>query len=191
MADTPTPCLTTLLSRHKVAYRMRMTSPRSFDGVGYHTPSFFSDTPIYDSLVAERGVPQIAPINVPAALPPSFPSPYEQPRYSGGYESSSSNLPALVSRPALGPGPSSYQPPQAPPQQYAAAPQIPHYGAPQPYVPGQRMPAPTQVNPGMPGAPPGAMPRSGGFRRGCRLGLQARRHIARRPCLAARHIRSD
>ncbi|WP_322973225.1 DUF6643 family protein, partial [Peterkaempfera griseoplana] len=67
-----------------------MTS-RSFDGVGYYAPSFSSDTPIYDSLVAERGVPQIAPINVPAALPPAFPSPYDQPRY-GGYESGS-NLP--------------------------------------------------------------------------------------------------
>ncbi|MGW2066113.1 DUF6643 family protein, partial [Streptomyces sp. NPDC001937] len=27
----------------------------------------FPDTPIYDSLVAERGTPQIAPIRVPAA----------------------------------------------------------------------------------------------------------------------------
>ncbi|WP_052681910.1 DUF6643 family protein [Saccharothrix sp. ST-888] len=53
-----------------------MTSPRSYDGVGYPSPSFSSGTPIYDSLVAERGVPQIAPINVPAALPPALPSGY-------------------------------------------------------------------------------------------------------------------
>jgi hypothetical protein len=123
-----------------------MTSPRSFDGVGYYTPSFSSDTPIYDSLVAERGVPQIAPINVPAALPPAFSMPHEQPRYSG-YESSS-NLPALASsRPALGPGPSTaYVPAQAPAPQYAPPP-APQYGAPQPYLPGQRMSAPAQPTP--------------------------------------------
>ncbi|MBO1417876.1 DUF6643 family protein, partial [Streptomyces sp. FH025] len=71
-----------------------MTSPRSYDGVGYPSPSFSSGTPIYDSLVAERGVPQIAPINVPAALPPALPSSYGsglapsyENRYGAGYES--------------------------------------------------------------------------------------------------------
>uniref|UniRef100_UPI0034D96757 DUF6643 family protein n=1 Tax=Streptomyces otsuchiensis TaxID=2681388 RepID=UPI0034D96757 len=40
-----------------------MTSPRSSYGGSYS--SHFPDTPIYDSLVAERGTPQIAPIRVP------------------------------------------------------------------------------------------------------------------------------
>lgn len=67
-----------------------MTSPRGPYGGGYYTSSaLFPDTPIYDSLVAERGTPQIAPIRVPSA-----------------YETGS-NLPAL---PALPSGPS-----QAPP----------------------------------------------------------------------------
>ncbi|MDX3412306.1 hypothetical protein PV708_39775, partial [Streptomyces sp. ME02-6977A] len=57
-----------------------MTSPRSTYGGGYYSASF-PDTPIYDSLVAERGTPQIAPIRVPAA--------YDMP--------SSSHLPALPS----------------------------------------------------------------------------------------------
>ncbi|MEY9875297.1 hypothetical protein ABH931_004798 [Streptacidiphilus sp. MAP12-33] len=113
-----------------------MTS-RSYDGVGYYAPSFASDTPIYDSLVAERGVPQIAPINVPAALPPagydSFGSSYGN-SYGAGYGSSygtGSNLPAMPApRLALGPGPSSpsYGQPQAVPAQYPA---------PQPYIPQQ------------------------------------------------------
>ena len=69
-----------------------MTSPRSTYGGGYYSASF-PDTPIYDSLVAERGTPQIAPIRVPAA-----------------YDTGSSNLPALPSAlPALPAGPS--QPP--------------------------------------------------------------------------------
>ena len=44
-----------------------MTSPRSTYGGGYYSAPSFPDTPIYDSLVAERGTPQIAPIRVPAA----------------------------------------------------------------------------------------------------------------------------
>src|SRR5215475_880657 len=60
---------------------------------GYYASSAFPDTPIYDSLVAERGTPQIAPIRVPM--------PYE----------SVSNLPALPSAlPALPPGPSHHTP---------------------------------------------------------------------------------
>ncbi|MGW1198512.1 DUF6643 family protein [Streptomyces sp. NPDC002536] len=73
-----------------------MTSPRSAYGGGYYATSSFKDTPIYDSLVAERGTPQIAPIRVS--------SPYDF--------SSNSNLPAL---PALPSGPSA-----APAPQYAA-----------------------------------------------------------------------
>ncbi|MDK1474750.1 hypothetical protein QNO07_15190 [Streptomyces sp. 549] len=95
-----------------------MTSPSlgsSYGGYGggyYATPSF-PDTPIYDSLVAERGTPQIAPIRVPAA-------------YDGG-----SNLPALPSAlPALTAGPS-----YAAPRGYQApAPQpAPLQQAPSPY----------------------------------------------------------
>ena len=137
-----------------------MTSPRRYDGVGYYAPSFASETPIYDSLVAERGVPQIAPINVPAALPPAYDNGY-RPSSFGGY---GSNLPALPApRLALGPGPSSpsygapsqpqpqYAAPQFPAQQYGApqyaAPQFgqqfatPQYGGPQQQVPPQPSPA--------------------------------------------------
>lgn len=78
--------------------------PRGSYGGGYgsYYPSSasFPDTPIYDSLVAERGTPQIAPIRVPAPYPS-----YE----SGGYNSfgSSGNLPALpAALPALPAGPS-------------------------------------------------------------------------------------
>ncbi|MFF2662379.1 DUF6643 family protein [Kitasatospora sp. NPDC058032] len=156
-----------------------MTSPRSYDGVGYPSPSFSSGTPIYDSLVAERGVPQIAPINVPAALPPALstgygsglsgPS-YENNRYGTGYDSPGSNLPALPpARLALGPGPSSapssgpataYIPAQPAPA-YAAAPQppVPGYGGPQPYLPGQRPQTPA---PGFTQAATGGYQPSGG-----------------------------
>ncbi|MBV1940037.1 DUF6643 family protein [Streptomyces sp. BV286] len=108
-----------------------MTSPRSTYGGGYYSASF-PDTPIYDSLVAERGTPQIAPIRVPAA--------YD----TGG------NLPALPSAlPALPAGPSQQNPsygyPQAQqpaPLQQAAAPYIPQQGgAPRGY-PGQQAPQP-------------------------------------------------
>src|SRR5262249_52102650 len=72
-----------------------MTSPRSTYGGGYYSASPFPDTPIYDSLVAERGTPQIAPIRVPSA-----------------YETPGSHLPALPSAlPALPAGPSSHQAP--------------------------------------------------------------------------------
>ena len=50
-----------------------MTTPRGSYGGGYgsYYPSSasFPDTPIYDSLVAERGTPQIAPIRVPSPYP--------------------------------------------------------------------------------------------------------------------------
>lgn len=85
-----------------------MTTPRgSYGGSSgsyYPSSSSFPDTPIYDSLVAERGTPQIAPIRVPAAY-----SSYD----SGGYNSYGGNLPALPALPALPSGPS------AQPQQYA------------------------------------------------------------------------
>ncbi|WP_405016457.1 hypothetical protein OHV05_04565 [Kitasatospora sp. NBC_00070] len=129
-----------------------MTSPRSYDGVGYPSPSFSSGTPIYDSLVAERGVPQIAPINVPAALPPAssgygYGNNYASGYGNPGFDSPVSNLPALPpARLALGPGPSSAPATQyIPAQQYAAAPQppVPGYGGQQqPYLPPQRPTAP-------------------------------------------------
>ncbi|MBC2864576.1 hypothetical protein H1R13_06075 [Streptomyces mexicanus] len=74
-----------------------MTSPRSTYGGGYYSASF-PDTPIYDSLVAERGTPQIAPIRVPA--------PYD----------SGSHVPALpwALRLPAAPSQPSYGYPQAP-----------------------------------------------------------------------------
>ncbi|WP_330341550.1 DUF6643 family protein [Streptomyces sp. NBC_00557] len=93
-----------------------MTSPRSTYGGGYYSASF-PDTPIYDSLVAERGTPQIAPIRVPAA-------------YDTG-----SSLPALSSAlPALPAAPS----PQAPAYGYPQTPQpAPLQQAPTAYIPQQ------------------------------------------------------
>ncbi|MFC1406402.1 MULTISPECIES: DUF6643 family protein [Streptacidiphilus] len=115
-----------------------MTSPRAYDGVSYYAPSFASDTPIYDSLVAERGVPQIAPINVPAALPPAYDTGFR-------YEPAQPAMP--TPRLALGPGPSSpsYGQQQYAQPQYAPQPPAPQPFAPQPF-PGQRF-APQQ---GMP-----------------------------------------
>ncbi|MFI6051902.1 DUF6643 family protein [Streptomyces violascens] len=98
-----------------------MTSPRSTYGGGYYSAPFFPDTPIYDSLVAERGTPQIAPIRVPSL-----------------YDTGSSYLPALPSAlPALPAAPSQQSPsyassygyqqqmPQPMPLQHAPAPYIP------------------------------------------------------------------
>ncbi|GAA3378837.1 hypothetical protein GCM10020367_59970 [Streptomyces sannanensis] len=90
-----------------------MTSPRSTYGGGYHSAPSFKDTPIYDSLVAERGMPQIAPIRVPSV-----------------YEAPSSNLPALpAALPALPAAPSFHTPaygyPQQAPLQHTPAPHIP------------------------------------------------------------------
>jgi hypothetical protein len=96
-----------------------MTSPRSYGG-GYYTAPSFPDTPIYDSLVAERGTPQIAPIRVPSA-----------------YDTGSSYLPALPSSlPALPAAPS------GPVQQQYGYPQpmqqpVPLQQAPAPYIPQQ------------------------------------------------------
>jgi hypothetical protein len=109
-----------------------MTSPRSTYGGGYYSASPFPDTPIYDSLVAERGTPQIAPIRVPSAYEPN------------------NNLPALPSAlPALPSGPSlqgpAYGYPQAqqptPLQQAAPAAYIPQQVGPRGY-PGPQAPQP-------------------------------------------------
>ncbi|WP_030993574.1 DUF6643 family protein [Streptomyces sp. NRRL S-1813] len=97
-----------------------MTSPRSTYGGYYASPSF-PDTPIYDSLVAERGTPQIAPIRV-------NPSPYE---------TGSSYMPALPSAlPALPAAPSYQSPAQGYPGA-AAQPVAPLQQAPAPYIPQQ------------------------------------------------------
>ncbi|MFE0101109.1 DUF6643 family protein [Streptomyces sp. NPDC059009] len=106
-----------------------MTSPRSTYGGGYYSAPSFPDTPIYDSLVAERGTPQIAPIRVPSA-------------YDTG-----SHLPALpVALPALPAAPSPAQPAG---YGYAPGPQAPLQQAPAPYIP-QQAAAPR----GYPGAQP-------------------------------------
>jgi hypothetical protein len=114
-----------------------MTTPRGSYGGGYggYSPSSssFPDTPIYDSLVAERGTPQIAPIRVPSPY-----APYE-PASSYTSYGSGSNLPALpAALPALPPGPSAqphYSQPQPVPAQGYPAPGYPQ--APAPYIPQQ------------------------------------------------------
>ncbi|MEU5209218.1 DUF6643 family protein [Streptomyces sp. NPDC020742] len=98
-----------------------MTSPRSTYGGGYYASPSFPDTPIYDSLVAERGTPQIAPIRV-------NPSPYD---------TGSSYLPALPSAlPALPAAPSQPAPGQGYPGA-AAQPVTPLQHTPAPYIPQQ------------------------------------------------------
>ncbi|WP_411142717.1 DUF6643 family protein [Streptomyces sp. x-80] len=98
-----------------------MTSPRSTYGGGYYASPSFPDTPIYDSLVAERGTPQIAPIRV---SPPA-------------YDTGSSYLPALPSAlPALPAAPSQPSPGQGYPGA-AAQPVAPLQQTPAPYIPQQ------------------------------------------------------
>ncbi|WP_431783778.1 DUF6643 family protein [Streptomyces chumphonensis] len=106
---------------------MTSPSPRSTYGGGYYGAPAFADTPIYDSLVAERGTPQIAPIRVPAA--------YD----TGGH------LPALpAALPALAAGsgaqhttPRGYGYPQAAAPQPGAPQPAPLHQAPAPFVPQQ------------------------------------------------------
>ncbi|MGW0731972.1 DUF6643 family protein [Streptomyces sp. NPDC002851] len=119
-----------------------MTSPRATYGSGYYPAPSFPDTPIYDSLVAERGTPQIAPIRVP--------SPYD----TGGSHLPAlpSALPALPSSSSHTQGHSSgssyggYAPaPQPSPLQQAPAPYIPQQAAAPRGYPGpaqQQRPAP-------------------------------------------------
>ncbi|MFE0450646.1 DUF6643 family protein [Streptomyces sp. NPDC058914] len=131
-----------------------MTSPRSTYGGGYYSASF-PDTPIYDSLVAERGTPQIAPIRVPAAydtgsslpaLPsalPALPAAPSQPSY--GYpqaqqpaplqQAPAAYIPPQATAPRGYPGPQPQQPrPAAPGMGYEAMrPAAPRPAAPQQY----------------------------------------------------------
>ncbi|MFJ4716770.1 DUF6643 family protein [Streptomyces sp. NPDC088785] len=109
-----------------------MTSPRSTYGGGYYSAPSFPDTPIYDSLVAERGTPQIAPIRVPSA-------------YDTG-----SHLPALpAALPALPSGPSA----QAP--QYGYPPQQSAHMQPAQMQPAHMQAAPTAYIPQQTAAPRG------------------------------------
>ncbi|WP_166026901.1 MULTISPECIES: DUF6643 family protein [Streptomyces] len=151
-----------------------MTSPRSPYGGGYSAA--FPDTPIYDSLVAERGTPQIAPIRVPPM--------YDTPSYDArpSYDHGGGHLPAL---PALPSGPS-YQPqPPAPsygypqaqpalPAVHAALPPAPS-PVPAPYIPqqasGSRGYAAPQQQPPRPAPHPGT-------------GYEAMRPAAARPAPA-------
>ncbi|MCM2390715.1 DUF6643 family protein [Streptomyces albipurpureus] len=119
-----------------------MTSPRSIYGGGYYSAPSFADTPIYDSLVAERGTPQIAPIRVPAA-----------------YDTGSNYLPALpAALPALPAGPSAPQP------AYGYGQQTPQpmslQQAPAPYIP-QQQPVAPRGYPGQQGYPQQRPPATG------------------------------
>ncbi|CAM5643506.1 DUF6643 family protein [Streptomyces atroolivaceus] len=117
-----------------------MTSPRSTYGSGYYAAPSFADTPIYDSLVAERGTPQIAPIRVPAA-----------------YDTGNSYLPALPSAlPALPAAPSQPTGSYGYPQQ-AAQPQYQNAGMQQAPMmqPAQLQHAPAPYIPQQPSAPRG------------------------------------
>lgn len=117
-----------------------MTSPRSTYGSGYYAAPSFPDTPIYDSLVAERGTPQIAPIRVPAA-----------------YDTGNSYLPALPSAlPALPAAPSQNTGSYGYPQQ-AAQPQYQNAGMQQAPMmqPAQLQHAPAPYIPQQPSAPRG------------------------------------
>ncbi|MEU5714641.1 DUF6643 family protein [Streptomyces sp. NPDC020403] len=144
-----------------------MTSPRSTYGGGYYAAPSFPDTPIYDSLVAERGTPQIAPIRVPAA-----------------YDTGNSYLPALPSSlPALPAAPSqptgSYGYPQQP-----AQPQYQNAGMQQAPMmqPAQLQHAPAPYIPQQPAAPRGYQPQPQQQRPG--TGYEAMRPAAPRPAPA-------
>ncbi|MFE9625082.1 DUF6643 family protein [Streptomyces sp. NPDC006527] len=113
-----------------------MTSPRSTYGGGYYSASF-PDTPIYDSLVAERGTPQIAPIRVPAA--------YDTGSSLPALPSALPALPAAPSQPSYG-YPQAHQP--APLQQAPAAYIPPQATAPRGY-PGPQAQQPRPAAPGM------------------------------------------
>ncbi|QMU12924.1 hypothetical protein H3L99_04475 [Streptomyces pristinaespiralis] len=96
--------------------------PRATYGGGYYSAPAFPDTPIYDSLVAERGTPQIAPIRVPAA-----------------YDTGNSYLPALpAALPALPAAPSHPAPSYGYPQPMQQP--VPLQQAPAPYIPQQAGP---------------------------------------------------
>ncbi|WP_174861307.1 DUF6643 family protein [Embleya hyalina] len=105
-----------------------MTSARAYDG-GIYSP--YSETPIYDRLVAERGRPEIGPFNVPLpdfamhplfgerpALPalPALPSSYSSPAPAYGSSTPGYGYNAPAPMPAL-------PAPLPVPAQYGGAPQ--------------------------------------------------------------------
>ncbi|AVZ71635.1 hypothetical protein SLUN_04950 [Streptomyces lunaelactis] len=144
-----------------------MTSPRATYGGGYYSAPSFPDTPIYDSLVAERGTPQIAPIRVPSA-----------------YDTGNSYLPALPSAlPALPAGPSQSAPSYGGAPSYGYPQQMqqpmPLQHAPAPYIPQQHS-APR----GYPGAQPQAQPQYQQQQRPVSTGYEAMRPAAARPAPA-------
>ncbi|MET7313878.1 DUF6643 family protein [Streptomyces thermoviolaceus] len=110
-----------------------MTSPRSTYG-GYYSASF-PETPIYDSLVAERGTPQIAPIRVPA--------PYDTGSHLPALPSAAPALPAPAAQPAVGYPQASHPAPlqQAPAPHIPQQPSVPRgYPGPQQHVPPRPVP---------------------------------------------------
>ncbi|MFB8027185.1 DUF6643 family protein [Streptomyces sp. NPDC056465] len=144
-----------------------MTSPRSTYGSGYYAAPSFPDTPIYDSLVAERGTPQIAPIRVPAA-----------------YDTGNSYLPALPSAlPALPAAPSQHSGSYGYPQQ-AAQPQYQNAGMQQAPMmqPAQLQHAPAPYIPQQPSAPRGYQQQAQPQRPG--TGYEAMRPASPRPAPA-------
>lgn len=141
-----------------------MTSPRATYGGGYYSAPSFPDTPIYDSLVAERGTPQIAPIRVPSAYDTG--SNYA----ANGYNSYLPALPAAL--PALPAGPSQPSPAYGYPQQMQQP--VPLQHAPAPYIPQQ-----ASVPRGYPGAHPQAHQQ-----RPVATGYEAMRPAAARPAPA-------
>jgi hypothetical protein len=137
-----------------------MTSPRVSYGGGYYSASSFPDTPIYDSLVAERGTPQIAPIRVPSAYEPTG---------SSHLPALPAALPALPAAPSPAPSPGyGYPHPQAVPQP-APLQQAPLQHTQAPYIPQQ--PAGPR---GYPGPQPQQRPPTG-------AGYEAMRPAAPRP----------
>ncbi|MDJ0460276.1 DUF6643 family protein [Streptomyces sp. H27-C3] len=139
-----------------------MTSPRSTYGGGYYSAPSFPDTPIYDSLVAERGTPQIAPIRVPSA-----------------YDTGNSYLPALpAALPALGPAQSQYQQPAYGYPQAAQQPVPLQHAAPAQYIPAPYIPQQAASPRGYPGA---QQPQQ---RPGSATGYEAMRPAAPRPAPA-------
>ncbi|WP_037914855.1 DUF6643 family protein [Actinacidiphila yeochonensis] len=116
-----------------------MTTPRGSYGGGsgsyYPSSASFPDTPIYDSLVAERGTPQIAPIRVPAPYPS-----YDTGSFNAfGNSGNMPMRPALPALPALPSGPSA-QPSYGQPQPVQNG--YPAQGYPQPATPYTPQPAP-------------------------------------------------
>ena len=135
-----------------------MTTPRGSYGGGYGgypSSASFPDTPIYDSLVAERGTPQIAPIRVPSAYTPYDSTGYNS--YGGG-----SNLPALPALPALPSGPSAQQHHPQPQPVHNSYPSMGQPQPPAPYIP-QQAPRPAYNGYGNGGGHPQQQQQPGGY----------------------------